>query len=245
MEQRSPGAVLPMPSAPRARAVLIIEDEPQIRRALRGALRDVTERVLEASTGAEGVDLAAAEQPDLIVLDLGLPDQPGLEVCREIRSWARMPIVVLSARHSEPEKVQLLNAGADDYITKPFGMYEFEARVRAQLRRAATSLGPTLEVIRVEHVMIDPARRRVERGGEPVHLTPIEWKILRALISEGGRTLTHQQIFERVWGKAFGNPQQYLRVHITNLRRKIEPDPANPVLVVTEPGVGYRFEPVS
>jgi two-component system, OmpR family, KDP operon response regulator KdpE len=227
----------------RARTILVIEDEAQIRRAVRNALRETADRIVEAATGSEGIDLAAVERPDIVVLDLGLPDMPGIEVCRELRRWATMPILVLSARHAEDEKVLLLNAGADDYITKPFSILEFIARVHAQLRRARTpgmSIAPELETS--DGLVIRFTRRTVVRAGEAIRLTPLEWEILQALARQPGRTLTHQQIFDTVWGRAFGNPQQYLRVHITNLRRKIELDPARPRLVVTEPGVGYRFE---
>ena len=228
----------------RARTLLLIEDEPQIRRAIRNAVADSAERIVEAETGREGIDLAASWRPDLVVLDLGLPDLDGVEVCREIRKWATMPIVVLSARHSDDEKVALLNAGADDYVTKPFSTQEFAARVRAQLRRALLASRPgTGTVVTADDVSIDLAARRVTRRGEIVHLTPIEWELLSTLASQAGRTLTHQQLFDAIWGKAIGNPQQYLRVHVTNLRRKIEREPASPRLVVTEPGVGYRFEP--
>jgi two-component system, OmpR family, KDP operon response regulator KdpE len=226
-----------------ARAVLVIEDDAPIRRALRHALADVAERVLEAATGQAGIDLAAAERPELIILDLGLPDVPGLAVCREIRSWSRAPIVVLSARHSDDEKVELLNAGADDYVTKPFSPAELAARVRAHLRRARLPSGDDVAtVIEAYGLTIDLLRRRVSRGEQVVRVTPIEWDILRTLVTNAGRTLTHQQIFDAVWGSAAGNPQQYLRVHITNLRRKVETDPARPALIVTEPGVGYRAE---
>jgi len=228
---------------PRAHTVLVIEDEPQIRRAVRNALADSADRIVEAAGGREGIDLAASWRPDLVVLDLGLPDVTGLEVCREIRKWARMPIVVLSARHAEEEKVALLNAGADDYVTKPFSTQEFTARVRAKLRRAALAAAPDAgTVVTAGQVVIDLGARRVTRDGERVHLTPIEFEVLRTLAAQAGRTLTHQQIFDAVWGKAIGNPQQYLRVHITNLRRKIEAEPASPRLIVTDPGVGYRFE---
>jgi two-component system KDP operon response regulator KdpE len=226
-----------------ARTLLLIEDEPQIRRAIRNAVADTAERIVEAETGREGIDLAASWRPDLVVLDLGLPDLDGVEVCREIRKWATMPIVVLSARHSDDEKVALLNAGADDYVTKPFSTQEFAARVRAQLRRALLASHPGTEtVVTADDVSIDLAARRVIRQGDIVRLTPIEWELLRTMASQAGRTLTHQQLFDAVWGKAIGNPQQYLRVHITNLRRKIEREPASPRLIVTEPGVGYRFE---
>jgi two-component system KDP operon response regulator KdpE len=223
-------------------AVLVIDDEPQIRRVVRNALESEVERVLEAGTGQEGVDLAAAERPALIVLDLGLPDIPGASVCREVRRWSTAPIIVLSARHSDSEKVELLDAGADDYVTKPFSTAEFVARVRAQLRRARLAELPSAEgPVRVDGVEIDLAKRTVARDGEPVHLTPTEWDLLRAFVKHAGRTLTHQQIFREVWGVASGDAQAYLRVHVANLRRKIERDSVRPRLVVTEPGVGYRF----
>jgi two-component system KDP operon response regulator KdpE len=230
-------------SAVYARALLVIEDDRPIRRALRNAFAEMAERILDAPTGREGIDLAATERPDLIVLDLGLPDVRGVDVCREIRSWSTAPIVVLSARHSDEEKVLLLNAGADDYVTKPFSTVELVARVRAQLRRALVpSAGDVGTVIEARGLTIDLARRRVTRAETAIRLTPIEWDILRTLVSNAGRTLTHRQIFDAVWGAAAGNPQQYLRVHITNLRRKVEANPACPELIVTEPGVGYRAE---
>ena len=226
-----------------ARSILVIDDEPQIRRAVRNALADVADRISEATTGGEGIDRAAAERPDLIVLDLGLPDMSGVNVCREIRRWAVMPIVVLSARHAEQEKVELLNAGADDYVTKPFSTLELTARVRAQLRRAQLHVSPPVAVMPLaDGLVVDFPRRAVLRDGIPIRLTPLEWDILQALIRQAGRTLTHQQIFDEVWRRPYGSPQQYLRVHITNLRRKIERNPADPQLIVTDPGVGYRFE---
>jgi two-component system, OmpR family, KDP operon response regulator KdpE len=227
----------------RARSVLVIEDDVQIRRALQSALRDTADRVVEASTGAEGIDLATVERPEIVVLDLGLPDMPGVQVCREIRRWATMPILVLSARHAEDEKVLLLNAGADDYVTKPFSILEFTARVQAHLRRLHGPAAPaSAHLETADGLSIDFTRRAVARGRDTIRLTPIEWGILQALARQPGRTLTHQQIFDAVWGRAFGNPQQYLRVHITNLRRKIELDSARPRNILTEPGVGYRFE---
>ncbi len=226
-----------------ARAILVIEDEVQIRRAVRNALQDVADRIIEASTGQAGIDVAAAERPQLVILDLGLPDIPGVAVCREIRRWAEMPILVLSARHAEEEKVQLLTVGADDYVTKPFSIPEFAARVRALLRRSRTPNTLTHAVLQTsDGLTIDFARRTLVRDGETIRLTPLEWEILSALAKASARTLTHQQIFDAVWGRNVGNPQQYLRVHITNLRRKIEKDSANPQLIMTEPGVGYRFE---
>ena len=226
-----------------AGCILVVDDEFQIRRALKNALGEVADRVIEAGSGAEGIDLAATQHPDLVVLDLGLPDMAGADVCREIRRFATMPIVVLSARHGEGDKVLLLSLGADDYVTKPFSTVELLARVKAQLRRAKTQLSAPPETPIVAGVLsIDIARRVMLRGAETVRLTPIEWNIVRALVLARGRTLTHQQLFDAVWGREFGDPQKYLRVHITNLRRKIEPSPSAPRFVVTEPGVGYRFE---
>ncbi len=229
---------------PDAELVLVIDDEPQIRRAVRDALHDVAARVDEAATGEAGVAAAATGRPDLVVLDLGLPDMAGVDVCREIRQTSAVPIIVLSARHSEHEKVNLLNAGADDYVTKPFSVMELEARARAQIRRAkslAAAAGSAAPV-QLGSLHIDTVSRKVSRDGTQLHLTPIEWQILATLLAAAGRTLTHQQIFDAVWGRQFGSPQQYLRVHITNLRRKIETDPAAPQIIVTEPGVGYRAE---
>jgi two-component system, OmpR family, KDP operon response regulator KdpE len=229
---------------PDADLVLVIDDEPQIRRAVRDALRDVTANVNEAANGLEGVDAASSGRPDLVVLDLGLPDMEGVEVCRAIRRRSAVPIIVLSARHSELEKVDLLNAGADDYVTKPFSVLELAARAKAQIRRAKTlaaNAGSTAPVA-IGGLLVDTVNRKVSRDGTQIHLTPIEWQILATLLAAAGRTLTHQQIFDAVWGSALGSPQQYLRVHVTNLRRKIELNPAQPELIVTEPGVGYRAE---
>jgi two-component system KDP operon response regulator KdpE len=222
--------------------ILIIDDEPQIRRAVRNAIEDDVARIIEAATGREGIDLAATERPDLIVLDLGLPDTAGAHVCREIRKWSTVPIVVLSARHSDSEKVLLLDAGADDYVTKPFSTAEFKARIRAQLRRSQMHVANDATPLDARGLSIDAARRIVSRDDAQIHLTPTEWDLLRAFISHGGRTLTHQQLFRAVWNRSDGDPQQYLRVHVANLRRKIERDPLRPELIITEPGVGYRFE---
>jgi two-component system, OmpR family, KDP operon response regulator KdpE len=223
---------------------LIIDDEPQIRRVVRNALEGEVGRVVEAATGNEGIDLAAAEKPAIVILDLGLPDIQGIEVCREIRKWSTAPILVLSARHSDQEKALLLDAGADDYITKPFSTLELTARIRAHLRRAQSTqgtLGPP-QPVALGDLVVDLAARTVRRGEESVHLTPIEWELLRTLLTQSGRTLTHRQLFTAVWGRSFGDPQQYLRVHIANLRRKIEQDAVRPRLILTEPGVGYRLE---
>jgi two-component system KDP operon response regulator KdpE len=223
--------------------VLIIDDEAPIRRAVRNALEDVVARSIEAASARDGIDRAAADRPDLIILDLGLPDAAGAHVCREIRKWSSVPIIVLSARHSDNEKVQLLDAGADDYMTKPFSTAELCARVRAQLRRANIHASADTALVNADGLSIDAARRIVTRDGETIHLTPTEWDLLRAFLLHAGRTLTHHQLFRAVWNRSDGDPQQYLRVHIANLRRKIERDPLRPKLIVTEPGVGYRFDP--
>lgn len=223
-----------------AHAVLVIDDEPQIRRVVRNALQSIATRVIEASTGREGMDIAAAEQPALVILDLGLPDLDGIEVCKDLRSFTTVPIIVLSARHGEREKAALLDAGADDYMTKPFGTLELQARVRAQLRRAAAPTGSSRIVS--GDLVIDLARRVVTRGDHEVHLTPTEWGLLRTFIASAGQTLTHNQLFRKVWGGSVGDAQQYLRVYVGQLRRKLEVDPVRPKLIRTEPGVGYRCE---
>jgi two-component system KDP operon response regulator KdpE len=203
-------------------------------------------RVVEAETGQKGIDLAAGESPALIILDLGLPDMQGLDVCREIRAWSNSPIIVLSARQTDTEKASLLDAGADDYVAKPFSTVEFVARVRAQLRRTRRPVGggeASSPVAVFGDVIVDQQRRRVERDGEPIHLTPTEWALLRTFITHPRQTLTHQQLFKAVWGNVAGDAQQYLRVYVGHLRRKIEADPVRPRFLQTEAGVGYRFEP--
>jgi two-component system KDP operon response regulator KdpE len=235
-----------MPSSPSPGRVtiLVVDDEPPIRRVVKSAVAAHANRVVEATTGREGIDLAAAEQPSLIVLDLGLPDMSGEDVCRSVRGWSTAPIVVLSARHSDDEKVALLNAGADDYVTKPFSTSEFQARVAAHLRRAAIANkdagSPRIEL---DGLVIDLAQRSVIANSKRVHLTPIEWELLRVLATSQGRTLTHAQLFSNVWKRAEGDAQQYLRVHVASLRRKLELDPVRPRFIHTEPGVGYRFGP--
>jgi two-component system KDP operon response regulator KdpE len=222
--------------------ILVIDDEVQIRRVVRNALAAPDVRVREAASARAGIDIAASERVDLIVLDLGLPDMPGLEVCRDVRGWTTAPIVVLSARHSEGEKVALLDAGADDYMTKPFSTVELQARVRAQLRRSR--LDRTIDGesrIEAHGVTIDLANRAVRRGDTLVHVTPLEWELLRVLATNAGRTITHGQLFSQVWARSHGDAQHYLRVHVANLRRKLERDSIRPRLIITEPGVGYRF----
>jgi two-component system KDP operon response regulator KdpE len=225
-------------------AVLVIDDEPQIRRVVRNAVDARLGEVIEAATGREGIDMAAAERPQLVVLDLGLPDMDGAEVCREIRSWSSVPIIVLSARHSPQEKAALLDAGADDYVTKPFSTIALQARLRAAQRRARLPSAKSDHTpITVDGLSIDLAKPGITRNGVAIHLTKTEWDVLRTLVRHGGRTMTHRQIFSEVWGNSYGDAQQYLRVHIRSLRRKIETDPVRPRLIVTEPGVGYRFDP--
>jgi two-component system KDP operon response regulator KdpE len=220
--------------------LLVIEDEIDITRAVGAALREQHPAIVEARGGREGLDAIRGARPDIIILDLGLPDLDGLEVCRRIRAITDAPIVVLTARHGESDTVALLNAGADDYITKPFSTQELAARVAAQLRRAAAPRHAPVS-INADGLLIDLRLRQVKRGPTIVRLTPIEWEILAVLVSDPGRVFTHQQLFAAVWKRAYGDARLYLRVHVTNLRRKIERDPADPRLIITEPGVGYRF----
>lgn len=223
--------------------LLIIDDEPQIRRAVRNIFGGMDGHIFEASDGRSALDVAAARHPDVIILDLGLPDMTGLEVCRDLRGWTQVPILVLSARESEEEKAALLDAGADDYVTKPFSTLELQARVRALLRRSARDADlHGKSVVNCGGLVVDLAARLVSRHGMTVHLTPIEWELLQVMITRAGRTLTHQRLFSEVWkGQSAGDAQAYLRVHIAHLRRKIEDDPVRPRHIVTEPGVGYRF----
>lgn len=222
--------------------VLVIDDEPQIRRVVRHALEEDFSRILEAESGRKGIDLAASERPALIVLDLGLPDMSGIDVCIEIRKWSDAVILVLSARHTDNEKVSALDAGADDYVTKPFSTIEFKARIRALLRRAAPRGEKSGTIIQSGDLKMDIHARTLHRQGTLVHLTPTEWELLRVLISNRGKTLTHRQIFAAVWpGRSAGDAQQHLRVHVANVRRKIEANPIEPRYIFTEPGVGYRF----
>ena len=225
--------------------ILVIDDEAPIRRAIVHALAE--DRVLEAGTAREGLDLAAAERPSLIILDLGLPDRAGDEICREMRGFTNVPILVLSARHADAEKVALLDAGADDYVTKPFSPAELKARVRALLRRAVPARASDADAVdgavrQHGELSVDFAARAVRVAGHPVHLTPIEWGLLVALASAPGKVFTHQQLFRQVWkGREHGDAQQYLRVYVANLRRKLEKDPVRPQHIFTIPGVGYRF----
>lgn len=223
--------------------ILIIDDEASIRSVLRTALAGESADVLEAASAESGLAVARTERLSMILLDLGLPDYDGVALCRSLRAASSVPIVVVSARHSDEEKARALDAGADDYVTKPFSTLELVARVRAHLRRAR--MAPAAEedavALRVGALLIDLDRRVITKDNAPVHLTPTEWELLRVLLAHRGRTVTHTQLFEAVWARGHGDAQQYLRVYVAHLRRKIEQDPLRPCLVVTEAGVGYRF----
>jgi two-component system, OmpR family, KDP operon response regulator KdpE len=218
--------------------ILVCDDEPQILRALRVILRDAGFEAVPAATGEEALDLAAVKPPEAAILDLMLPDIDGVEVTRRLREWSRMPILVLSAVGEEDRKVEALAAGADDYVTKPFGPRELVARLEAVMRRARPEGGEP--VIDAEGLEIDLGARTVKRDGEPVHLTPIEFKLLRTLAQNRGRLMTHRALLVEVWGVEYEDDLQVLRAHVANLRRKIEP-PDGPKYVTTDPGVGYRF----
>ncbi len=219
--------------------VVVIEDEPQIRRFLRTALEAEGCAVFEAATAERGLIEAGTRKPDLVVLDLGLPDRDGVDVVRDIRSWSTMPILILSARTDERDKVEALDAGADDYLTKPFGVGELQARVRALLRRSVRQAQEP--IVRFGDVEVDLAKRVVLRAGEEVHLTPIEYRLLTQLIANAGRVLTHRQLLREVWGPSHAEDTHYLRVYMTGLRRKLEADPTMPRYIRTESGVGYRL----
>ncbi|MFZ5808212.1 MAG: response regulator [Chloroflexota bacterium] len=221
--------------------ILVIDDEPQIQRALRTILGARHFRVSIAGNGEAGLALAAAEQPDLIILDLGLPDMDGIEVCRRLREWTQAPIIVLSVRESERDKVMALDRGADDYLTKPFGIEELLARIRVALRHASQLPSPKASQVRAGTLMIDLAEHRVTRDGVEVKLTATEFKLLAYLASNAGKVLTHRAILTHVWDPADADRLEYLRVYIRQLRKKLEEDPDNPKILVNEPGIGYRF----
>ena len=223
--------------------ILTIEDESNIRRFVKLALETEGYEVFEADGLKRGLIEAGTRRPDLVVLDLGLPDGDGLDFITDLRNWSDIPVIVLSARNSEHDKISALDAGADDYLEKPFGAGELLARVRAQLRRQQRSGNdPT---IRFADVCIDPVRRLVEKNGEPVHLTPIEYRILTFLASQPDRVVTHQQLLKAVWGPGHTEDMHYIRVHMANLRKKVEKNASMPRHLVTEAGIGYRFVPDS
>jgi two-component system KDP operon response regulator KdpE len=219
--------------------ILICDDEPHIVRGLEIVLRSAGYAVEAAGTKAEALASLSARPPDALVLDLVLPDGQGIEVCREVRRWSRLPILVLSAVGDEREKVGALDAGADDYVTKPFGTEELLARLRAVLRRSADALPD--QQINVGELVIDVLDRRVLRSGAEVHLTPIEFDLVRVLAQHRGRLVTHRQLLREVWGPEYGEETHYLRVHFAHIRAKLEADPSRPKYVITEPGVGYRL----
>lgn len=221
--------------------ILVIDDEPQILRAIRTILTEKQFRVTTASRGEEGLTLAATTEPDLIILDLGLPDMDGVEVCTRLREWTQTPIIILSVRDSERDKVAALDMGADDYLTKPFGIEELLARVRVALRHAANRKGEQSKTVRAGSLTIDLAWHIVKRGEEEVKLTGIEFKLLAYLAANHGRVLTHQSILSHVWGPADADHTEYLRVYMRQLRKKLEEDPERPQYILTEPGIGYRF----
>lgn len=221
--------------------VLVVDDDPTLVRALVVNLRARHMDVETAADGATALRRAAARPPDLVILDLGLPDLDGLEVVAGLRGWTEVPIIVLSARDTQWAKVDALDAGADDYVTKPFGMDELLARMRAALRRAVPA--PAAPVVATAAFTVDLAARRVLRDGEPVRLTPTEWHLLEVLVRNPGKLVGQAQLLREVWGPAYEQQSNYLRVYMAQLRRKLERDPAHPAHLVTEPGIGYRFEP--
>jgi two-component system KDP operon response regulator KdpE len=221
--------------------VLVVDDDQQIRRSLRVTLRTNGYDVDEAATGEAALDSVAVRPPELIILDLGLPDVEGAEVTRRLREWTQLPIIVLSAMGDDEAKVRALDAGADDYVTKPFSVPELLARMRVALRRGALGAQPADRVVRLEEVEIDLARRIVTRAGTEVHLTPTEYGLLRFLAQNAGRVVTHGQLLRSVLGNGYEDAIGSLRVYIASLRKKLEADPSEPRLIVTEPGVGYRL----
>jgi two-component system KDP operon response regulator KdpE len=222
--------------------ILVIEDEPPLQKFLRFALTGQNYKVIEAATGESGLRHAANDQPDLIILDLGLPDLDGVEVARRLREWSAIPIIVVSARGKEQDKVVALDAGADDYLTKPFGVPELLARVRVALRHAAKVNQDTGDpVFERDALRVDLSRHEVTVAGKPVHLTRNEYRLLAVLVKNAGKVLTHRQLLKEVWGPGSGNETHYLRVYMNQLRQKIEAEPARPKYLLTEPGVGYRL----
>lgn len=222
--------------------VLVIDDEPQILRALRINLSVRGYEVSTAATGAEALRSAADHRPDVVILDLGLPDMSGIDVLAGLRGWLTAPVIVLSARTDSADKVEALDAGADDYVTKPFGMDEFLARLRAAVRRATTA-GDDEPVVETASFTVDLAAKRVTKSGVEVHLTPTEWGMLEMLVRHRGKLVGREELLREVWGPAYAKETHYLRVYLAQLRRKLEDDPAHPVHLLTEAGMGYRFHP--
>src|SRR5258708_2787596 len=222
--------------------VLVIEDEPQMRRFLRATLEAHDYRMVDATTGQAGLAEATTRTPDIVLLDLGLPDTDGVEILERLRGWTEVPVIVVSARDQEKEKIRALDAGADDYLTKPFGAGELLARIRVALRHADRKKdGIDEPVFKLDDLEVDMAKRMVSVGSRAVHLTPTEYKLLSVLIRAGGKVVTHRHLLKEVWGVAFAEHTHYLRVYMAQLRHKLETDPARPHYLLTEPGVGYRM----
>ena len=222
--------------------VLLIEDEPQMRRFLRITLQGHGYRLTEAATGQDGLTQAATRNPDVVLLDLGLPDIDGLEVTKRLREWSQVPVIVLSAREQEDDKIRALDSGADDYLTKPFGAGELLARIRVALRHAAVQRSGTTESVFVlDNLKVDLANRQVLINDTEIHLTPIEYRLLSILIKHAGKVMTHSQLLREVWGAAYANQNHYLRIYMGQLRHKLETDPARPRFLINEPGIGYRL----
>ena len=223
----------------RGQRVLVVEDENAIRRYLRAALSAQGFSIFEAANGQDAINAVVSDHPDLIILDLGLPDVDGIEVTRRLREWSQTPIIILSVREAENDKISALDAGADDYLTKPFSTGELMARMRVALRRQNTK--PDDPILQVDNLKMDIARRLVTVDNNQISLTPTEYEILRLLLQNAGKVITHRQLLRQVWGTAYENEMHILRVNISNLRRKIEHDPSRPHYLLTEPGVGYRL----
>jgi two-component system KDP operon response regulator KdpE len=223
--------------------VLVVDDEPPIRRFLHTSLTNHGYDVFEAVDGREALAAVVANRPDLVILDLGLPDMDGIEVTHRLREWTQVPIIIVTVQEQESAKITALDAGADDYVTKPFGMGELLARMRVALRRAASPAAEPVFII--DELVVDQARRLVSVSGRDVQLTPTEYDLLRVLVAHAGRVLTHRQLLRQVWGVGYEGEAHLLRVNMSNLRHKIEPDPARPHYIVTEPGVGYRLRVAS
>lgn len=245
MPPEPPAAPVPEPEPPAGppTVVVLVEDDPQIRRFLRTTLPRHGYKLVEAGTAAEGLREIDTRQPELLILDLGLPDADGLEVIRQVREWSELPIIVLSARGQEQDKIAAIDAGADDYVGKPFGVGELLARMRAVLRRARRTAAHGAEETQfvLGDLVVDLARRRVQVGEAEVHLTPLEYRLLAALVKYAGRVVTQRQLLTEVWGPAYVEQAQYLRVYMAQLRRKLEADPTRPRYLLTEQGVGYRL----
>lgn len=222
--------------------ILLIEDEPQMRRFLRVTLQSHGYRLVEAPTGEEGIMHATTRNPDVVLLDLGLPDIDGIDVTRRFREWSDVPIIVISAREQEEDKIRALDAGADDYLTKPFGAGELMARIRVALRHKTMRTAGQEHIFEIDNLRVDLSKRQVIVDGKEIHFTPIEYKLLSVLITHAGKVVTHNQLMKEVWGPVYANQTHYLRVYMTQLRHKIEKVPARPRLLINEPGVGYRLK---